>query len=99
MRYTKIMVVAATLLALPAWAQNTPMIDQHQANQQKRIAQGQAAGTLTPDEAARLQNGQAKIASKKTHAAADGKVTATERAHIRKAQKRQSKRIYSKKHN
>ena len=71
----------------------TPNIDQTQANQKARIAQGKATGTLSNREAARLDNGQAKVAGMKAGAKADGKVTSAERAAIKKEQSKQSRRI------
>ncbi|HRE13254.1 MAG TPA: hypothetical protein PLD37_03560, partial [Usitatibacteraceae bacterium] len=53
--------VLAAALASPAFAQSTPRIDQRQANQEKRIDQGVASGSLTQQEAARLQKGQARV--------------------------------------
>ena len=57
----------------------TPNIDQRQANQQARIEQGKATGTLSKREAARMEAGQAKVQGMKQAAAADGKVTRAER--------------------
>ena len=91
-------VVAA--LALPAFAQtqSTPRIDARQANQDRRIEQGEKSGALTAKEAARLEKGQAGVQKMENRAAADGKVTAKERARIEHAQDKQSRRIYRQKH-
>lgn len=99
MKLSRIIFVATVLVSTTAFAQDTPVINKHQAKQQNRIAQGQASGQLTGQEAASLQRGQANVANKKAVAKADGKVTNSERAEIRQAQKRQSNRIYNKKHN
>ena len=61
----------ATLLiaAIPAFAQTTATptpqqrIDQRQANQEKRIEQGRQSGALTQREAARLEQGQARVST------------------------------------
>jgi uncharacterized membrane protein YebE (DUF533 family) len=91
---------AVATLALPALAQtqSTPRIDQRQANQERRIEQGEKSGALTPKEAARLEKGQARIQKMETKAVADGKVTPRERARIEKAQDKQSRKIYKEKH-
>lgn len=93
--------IAATVatLAVGAFAQTgTPNIDQRQANQQNRIAQGAATGTLSPRETARMEAGQAKVQGMKEAAKADGKVTRAERRAIKKEQNKQSRRIYRQKH-
>jgi hypothetical protein len=92
------LVVAA--LALPALAQtqSTPRIDARQANQDRRIDQGEKSGALNAKEAARLEKGQARVQKMENRAAADGKVTARERARIEHAQDKQSRRIYREKH-
>jgi len=76
----------------------TPNIDQRQANQQARIEQGKATGTLSKREAARMEAGQAKVQGMKQAAAADGKVTRAERKAIQKEQNKQSRRIHRQKH-
>ena len=92
--------LAVATLALPAAAQtqSTPRIDQRQANQERRIEQGEKSGALTAKEAARLEKGQAQVQKMEDKAAADGKVTKKERARMEKAQDRQSRRIYREKH-
>ena len=91
---------AVALLALPAFAQTagTPRIDQRQANQERRIEQGEKSGALNAREAARLEKGQAHVQKMENKAVADGKVTPKERARIQKAQNQQSKKIYREKH-
>src|SRR3954463_6267042 len=95
-------IVAATLaaFALPVFAQtqSTPRIDQRQANQERRIEQGEKSGALTQKEAARLEKGQARIQKMENKAVADGKVTPKEQARIEKAQNKESRRIYKEKH-
>jgi uncharacterized membrane protein YebE (DUF533 family) len=96
-------VVAAVLCAftLPALAQgttSTPRIDKRQANQERRIEQGEKSGQLTPREAARLERGQARVQKMENKAVADGKVTPRERAKIEKAQNRESRKIRREKH-
>jgi uncharacterized membrane protein YebE (DUF533 family) len=87
-------------LALSALAQtpSTPRIDQRQANQERRIEQGQKSGQLTGKETARLEQGQQRVQKMEDQAVADGKVTKKERARIEHAQDRQSRKIYRQKH-
>ena len=92
--------MAALAMAYPALAQtqSTPRIDQRQANQERRIEQGEKSGALNQREAARLEKGQARVQKMENKAVADGQVTAKERARIEKAQDKQSRRIYKEKH-
>jgi uncharacterized membrane protein YebE (DUF533 family) len=94
-------VLGAALFALSTTAigqTGTPGIDQRQANQSARIAQGEKTGALSKREAARMKAGQAKVANMKAAAAADGKVTRAERNAIKHEQNKQSRRIARQKH-
>lgn len=94
-----IALAAALIVPTLASAQTaTPNIDQRQANQEARIQQGKATGTLSKREAARMEAGQAKVDGMKAAAAADGKVTRSERKAIKKEQNKQSRRIHRQKH-
>ena len=100
-RFMKLIAAAGiAAVALPAFAQtdSTRRIDKRQANQERRIEQGEKSGALTQKEAARLEKGQARIQRMEDKAAADGRVTAKERRRIEKAQDRESKKIYREKH-
>jgi len=93
--------VVAIALAIPvlAFAQaNTPRVDQRQANQEQRIDQGVASGSLTQREANRLERGQQHVDNMENRAKSDGVVTNRERAQLHRAQDRQSERIYAQKH-
>ena len=90
-------VLACVALSALAQTDSTPRIDKRQANQERRIEEGQKKGQLTEKEAARLEKGQARV-QKMEDRAADGKVTKKERARIEKAQDRQSKKIYRERH-
>lgn len=93
--------IALLAIALPtlAFAQtNTPRVDQRQANQERRIEQGVASGSLTPREANRLERGQQHVENMENRAKADGVVTPAERARLHQAQDVQSDRIYRQKH-
>ena len=90
---TLVLLIGLTL-AFGATAQPaSPTIDQRQVNQQARIDNGKATGTLSKREAARMQAGQKKVARMEAAAKADGKVTRAERAAIQKEQSKQSRRI------
>ena len=99
---TRTILAAAVISAftLPALAQttSTPRIDQRQANQERRIEQGEKSGQLTTKEAARLEKGQARVQKMENKATADGVVTAKERRKIEHAQNQQSRKIYREKH-
>jgi uncharacterized membrane protein YebE (DUF533 family) len=93
--------VAFLAIALPtlAFAQaNTPRVDQRQANQEQRIDQGVASGSLTQREANRLERGQQHVDNMENRAKADGVVTRGERARLHQAQDVQSARIHRQKH-
>ena len=100
MNKTLTLAVLLGSLSLPALAQSsaTPGIDQRQANQAQRIDQGEASGALTPREARRLERRQGHIERMETRAKADGVVTGQERAHLRHAERAESRRILRQKH-
>jgi len=93
--------VAALMLGMTgmAFAQaDTPVVDQRQANQEKRIDQGIASGQLNEHEANRLNKQQGHINRMEDRAKADGTVTKGERARIDNAQDRASRHIAREKH-
>ncbi len=102
------LIIAATLTSLltaTAFAQtpaapgtNTPRIDKREANQAARIEQGVASGALTGKEAARLENGQARVATAEANAKADGTVTKQERKKLTHMENKQSRHIKHQKH-
>jgi len=102
MKTTQI-IAALSLAALSglALADNTatPRVDQREANQQERIANGAASGQLTAKETQHLEKQQAKIDATEAKDKADGKVTGKERRHLAKMQNKASKDIYKEKHN
>ena len=108
MNITTIAVVLALGLGATAFAQTTPpaptdplatpRIDKRQANQQKRIDEGVASGSLTQREAARLQAGQERNAKLEEAAKADGVVTKKERAALEHRENKTSKHIARQKH-
>ena len=89
-----------TTLSLAAQAQtNTPRVDQRQANQERRIDLGVAAGSLSASEAARLERQQDRVDHMENRAKSDGQVTRRERAKLHAAQDHSSRTIARKKHN
>ena len=87
--------------ALPtlALAQSaTPGVDQRQINQERRIEQGVASGSLTPRETMRLERGQQRVENMEMRAKSDGVVTRQERAQLQHAQDVQSRHIAREKH-
>ncbi len=97
-------IAAGLLLALVTTASagfaqtKTPRINKRQEHQQERIAQGVKSGELTAKETEHLEAREAKIQSDKKMAKADGKVTAQERARLRREENRSSRAIYRQKH-
>ena len=91
--------LAVILLTGNAIAQSTPGVDQRQKNQAKRIFNGIQDGSLTARETRQLVRGQRRINAKEQRFKSDGVVTKSERARLHRAQNRQSRRIYRKKHN
>ena len=99
MKIVKTLAVLSLVLPAIAFAQaNTPRVDQRQANQERRIDQGVASGSLTQREANRLDRGQDRVDNMENRAKSDGVVTRGERARMHQAQDRQSARIYRQKH-
>jgi phage terminase Nu1 subunit (DNA packaging protein) len=97
---TTLALFAATLASAVTFAQTaTPVVNERQQNEAARINQGVASGELTKGEARTLRTEQRGIQAEKKAFKADGKVTAAERAQLRRDQNIASKRIYKKKHN
>jgi hypothetical protein len=91
-------VLATVSLLASAQSVGATGVDQRQVNQEKRIQQGVQSGSLTGREAARLEDGQARVQSQEDKVKADGVVTNHERARLQHLQSRQSDRIYRQKH-
>ena len=92
--------VLALVVAASAFSQTqtqTPVVDQREKNQEKRIDQGIKSGEVTKGEAARLEAQQGRIKVDEAKAKADGVVTGKERAKLHREQERASKNIYRKK--
>lgn len=99
----KTLIALLTLASASAFAQtpgtNTPRVDQREANQQARIAQGAANGSLTAQETRRLEKEQAHIDNAEARAKSDGTVTTKERRRLHAMQDGASRDIRRKKHN
>ncbi len=100
MKYRQL--ITALALGLTAFALTNPVnarINQRQAHQQKRIAQGISNGSLTAKEAERLEHQQAHIAKYEAKSRADdGGLDAHERARLENMQDRASHNIRRQKH-
>ncbi len=70
-----------------------------QKRQHQRIKQGVRTGEITRAEAVNLRNGQKEIREEKREARADGVVTPAEKQEIRQDQRKESRKIFRKKHN
>ncbi len=90
--------LAGAVFAQTTTQATTPRVDQREAKQQARIDQGVASGQLNQKEAARLENGQARVNQAEANAKADGKVTRKERKHLDHMQDKQSRHIKRQKH-
>ncbi|AJC20595.1 hypothetical protein [Pandoraea pulmonicola] len=66
---------------------------QRNVNQEKRIAQGQAAGTLNKREVGSLERGQAHVDAAEARAGKNGHVSAAEQAGVQHRENHQSQRI------
>jgi len=66
---------------------------QRNVNQEKRIAQGQAAGTLTNQHAGSLERGQAHVDAAEAHAGKNGHVSAGEQVGVQHRENHQNRRI------
>jgi hypothetical protein len=94
------LLIAALAFTSIAEAQTrTPVINQRQHNQNRRINKGVSKGQLTRHEARSLRADENKISRDKRAAKADGRVTRTERRHLRREENRTSRAIRRDRHN
>lgn len=99
MKIVKSLAILSFIVPVLAFAQTTmPRVDQRQANQEQRIEQGEASGSLTQREANRLERGQQHVSNMENRATADGVVTKREQVRLHEAQATQNRRIYRQKH-
>ena len=85
---------SAIILALAVSNADAQAVRQHH-----RIKQGVRSGELTRAEAANLRHGQREIREEKREARADGVVTPQEKKEIRQDERKESRKIFRKKHN
>jgi hypothetical protein len=94
------LLIAALAITSMAQAQTrTPVINQRQHNQERRINQGVRSGELTHNEAHHLRADERRIAMTKHMDKASGRVTPSERRQLRHEENRTSRAIYRDKHN
>ncbi|OGW48774.1 MAG: hypothetical protein A2V62_08695 [Nitrospirae bacterium RBG_19FT_COMBO_58_9] len=99
MKQMPLSISALIVTAGQAYAQaETPVIDQRQSNQEKRIDQGIVSGQLNERETNRLNKQQEHINKMEGWAKADGVVTDKEKARIGTAQNRASRHTAREKH-
>jgi hypothetical protein len=101
-------VVFAALISMQSMAQNAPVpdhpreneVNQRLDNQQARINQGLANGTMTGKQAARDEKHDANIAKREAvdESKHNGHITKAEQARLNKSENKNSKRIYKQKH-
>jgi hypothetical protein len=77
----------------------TPVINNRQHRQERRINQGVHSGELTRNEAHHLRNDERRISPDKYMAKANGRVTMNERRHLHREENRTSRAIRRDKHN
>ncbi len=68
-------------------------------SQRERIREGVRSGELTPEETRDLRQDQREIRHAESRATDDGKITDEEATHIKHMKKKESRKIYRKKHN
>ena len=87
-----------TVITVISYAQQTPVVNQRQRNQQARIREGVVSGDLTRTETKRLRVEQRHIRRTERRVKADGTVTPTERRKLERKQNRASRDIRRQKH-
>jgi hypothetical protein len=94
------LLVAAIAITSMAQAQDrTPVINQRQHNQERRINQGVRSGQLTRNETRNLRRDENHIRNEKRMAKATGHINGAERRKLRHQENRTSRAIYRDKHN
>jgi hypothetical protein len=101
-------IVCAALISTYSMAQTAPVpdhpreneVNQRLDNQQARINQGLANGTMTAKQAARDEQHDANIARREAadEAKHGGHITRAEQARLNKSENKNSRRIYRQKH-
>ena len=104
----KACLICATLISMQSMAQTAPVpdhpreneVNQRLDNQQGRIDQGLAKGTLTGQQAARDERHDANIAQREAvdESKHNGHITKAEQARLNRSENKNSRRIYRQKH-
>jgi hypothetical protein len=89
----------AGLLGTTTASAETAREAKREENQEQRIQEGAASGSINAEEQAKLDAHQARIDGAEAKAEADGKVTKKEKAKIERMQDRRNRSIVHKKHN
>lgn len=101
-RHPRRIALAAALvglvLSLQSQAQNLGSETQRDVNQQQRIEHGLKTGQLDTREAARLEQGEARVDRIEQRDLRDGSLSSADRAQIQRAQDRESRAIYRQSH-
>ena len=92
-RQTAIAFMLLAPFSSPAFAQSVGTEVQRDINQETRIEKGLQSGQLSTGEAARLEQGEARIDQMESKALKDGTLSPQEAARIQRAQNRESARI------
>jgi len=100
--------IVGTVISVQSLAQTAPVpghpreneVNQRLDNQQARINQGLAKGTMTGAQAARDEKHDANIAQREAvdESKHNGHITKAEQARLNKSENKNSKRIYKQKH-
>lgn len=98
-KLTLTLLIAIGFTAFAEAQTRTPVATSKQIKQHKRIAQGNASGSLTRKETRQLKTEQRHIQRTKKRMKSDGKITKKERAILNQKQKRANRNIRRKKHN
>lgn len=98
MKNMKSMLAVTTLFLLIGSDVLASSINARQSNQENRIAQGIATGSLTFVEAARLTKGQVQLQRMENRAKSDGVVTYKEKVALNRKANKESSKIHRNKH-
>src|SRR5260370_21794437 len=93
-RFSLLATLCSLTLAGGAFAQTVGSETERNVDQQQRIEQGLKSGQLSTGEAARLENGEARIDRVESNALKNGNPSPAEKARIQAAQNQESPRIY-----
>jgi hypothetical protein len=94
-----LLIAALAITSISQAQTHTPVINQRQHNQKKRINQGVRSGQLTHNEAHHLRADENRISRTKRMDKASGRVTPAERSQLRHEENRTSRAIHRDKHN